>query len=476
MTDADTAVDADSVRDLADRLGLALDDLDAAVDSVADGVELAATLAPSLPESEPATDVREGDDEYDAFRQRFDLAAADGPLSDLSVATKENVFVAGVPATCGSRAFAFTPEYSATVIRRLQDAGASVVGTTNMDEFALFTTGETCQHGEISNPAAPDRVPGGSSGGSGAAVAAGLVDAALGSDTGGSIRIPASFCGVVGLKPTHRAVPRFGFVDLAPSLDHVGPLARDVETAARVFDAIAGPSPEDPSTLGAGAAGDVAAAIDDDVSSLRIGLVEDALGASTDAVAETVRETAADLPVAVESVSLPTVESLVALSVITGGEFAALVEHNGQVYGTGTGYSEPYRAALAAMDPNELGSTARNNLLTSAGVTAATDDAAYVAAQGYRRSFTRQAMALLSEYDALVTPTTPTTALPFGAVETQEDLIQTLANTGPFDLTGHPALSVPCGEVSGRPVGFQVVTDYHDEATAVAIGRAVEDL
>lgn len=468
--------DINRLHELADQYGLSLDDPDAAVGRVEDSIEQFGALDPSLPGSAPATDVREADDEYNAFRQRFDLPADDGPLADLSVATKENVCVAGVPMTCGSEAFAFTPGYSATVVRRLQDAGATLVGTTNMDEFAMFTTGETCRHGEITNPTVPDRVPGGSSGGSGAAVAAGMVDAALGSDTGGSIRIPASFCGVVGLKPTHRAVPRFGFVDLAPSLDHVGPLATDVETAARVLEAIAGPSPEDPSTLGATSATGVAGAVDRDVSGMRVALVEDALAVSADAVAETVRETAADLPVAVDTVSLPTLESLIALSAITGGEFAALVRNHGQVYGTGTGYSEPYRAALAEMDLSDLGENVRNSLLTSASVLDATDDAAYAAAQGFRREFTRRVMELLSEYDALVTPTTPKTALEFGAVQTRDDLVETLANTGPFDLTGHPALSVPHGEVEGRPVGFQVVTDYHDEATAVALGSAVEEL
>ena len=469
-------VDPDRLRQLVERHGLAPNDTDAAVGRVKEFLDQTALLDASRPESDPATNVSEGDDEYNAFRQQFDLPADNGPLTDLSVATKENVCVAGVPMTCGSTAFAYTPEYSATVVRRLQAAGADVVGTTNMDEFALFTTGETCQHGEIKNPAVPDRVPGGSSGGSGAAVAAGLVDAALGSDTGGSIRIPASFCGVVGLKATHRTVPRFGFADLAPSLDHVGPLASDVETAARVYEAIAGPSPEDPSTLAVPAPTGVAEAVGRDVSGLRVAVVEDALTASTDEVAETVRETVDDLPVTVDTVSLPTLESLVALSVITGAEFASLIRDHGHVYGTGTGYSEPYRVALSTMDPNELGENVRNNIVTSLGVLDATDDGAYVAAQEFRREFTKQAMAHLQEYDALVTPTTPRTALPFGAVQSREDLIETLANTGPFDLTGHPALSVPCGEVEGRPVGFQVVTDYHDEATAVALGSAVEAL
>jgi aspartyl-tRNA(Asn)/glutamyl-tRNA(Gln) amidotransferase subunit A len=470
--------DPDRLRAVAAEYGLTLDEETAEryVGSVENTLERAGTVEPTLPESDRAADVEAGDDEYNAFRQRFSLPPSSGPLSELTLATKENVCVAGVPMTCGSDGFAFTPEYSATVVRRLRAAGADLVGTTNMDEFALFTTGETCAHGEIANPAAPGRVPGGSSGGSGAAVAAGLVDAALGSDTGGSIRIPASFCGVVGLKPTHRAVPRFGFVDLAPSLDHVGPLARDVETAARVFDAVSGPDPRDPSTLAVPAATDAAEGVGDPVDGLRVGVVENAFDVSADAVGERVRETLSELPVEAESVSLPTFESLLALSSITGSEFAALIRAHGQVYGTGTGYSEPYRAALAATDPDELGENVRDQLAVSAGVLDATDGSAYVEAQAWRADFTRQVIDLLSEYDALVTPTTPKTALEFGAVQSRDDLVETLANTGAFDLTGHPALSVPCGDVEGRPVGLQVVTDYHDERTAVALGSAVEAL
>lgn len=472
------SIDVDRLQTAVATYDLDLDATAAAdhVDDVEDLVAQFAALDVAPPEGPIASDVRSGEDEHNAFHQRFSLPAGDGPLADLTVATKENVCVAGVPMTCGSAGFRFEPSYSATVVGRLRAAGADLIGTTNMDEFALFTTGETCAHGQIGNPAASGRVPGGSSGGSGAAVAAGAVDAALGSDTGGSIRIPASFCGVVGLKPTHRAVPRFGFVDLAPSLDHIGPLARDVETAARVFDAIAGPDPADPSTLAVEPPTNVAGAVGDDIAGFRLGVVEDAMAVSGDPVAEQVRETLEALPVAVEPVSLPTVTSLVALSGIIGGEFATLVRQHGQVYATGTGYSEPYRAALAGTDPNDLGENVRDQLAAGAGVIAATDGGAYVSAQAWRRQFTATVVDLFAEYDALVMPTTPRTALEYGAVQTRDDLVETLANTGPFDLTGHPALSVPSGQVDGRPVGLQIVADYHDEATAIALGSAVEDL
>lgn len=168
---------------------------------------LLTSLAPTDFDSEQASDVREGDDQHNAFRYRCSLSGEGGSLDGLAVAVKDNIAVAGVPMTCGSAAVEFEPSYHASVTERLLDAGADLVGTTNMDEFAYFTTSETCAHGPVGNPAVEGGVPGGSSSGSGAAVAAGSVDAALGTDTGGSIRIPASYCGVVGLKPTFRTVP-----------------------------------------------------------------------------------------------------------------------------------------------------------------------------------------------------------------------------------------------------------------------------
>lgn len=171
-------------------------------------------LEPTAFESDSAKDVSEGEDEYNAFLYTCELSGSDaGALAGMDLAVKDNIAVAGVPMTCGSAAVDFEPSYHAAVTERLLDSGGRVVGTTNMDEFAYSTTSETCAHGPVTNPNS-EGVPGGSSSGSGAAVAAGLVDAALGTDTGGSVRIPASYCGVVGFKPTFRTVPRFGFADL----------------------------------------------------------------------------------------------------------------------------------------------------------------------------------------------------------------------------------------------------------------------
>jgi aspartyl-tRNA(Asn)/glutamyl-tRNA(Gln) amidotransferase subunit A len=344
-----------------------------------------------------------------------------------------------------------------------------------MDEFAYFTTGETCAHGPVENPAVEGAVPGGSSSGSGAAVAAGSLDAALGSDTGGSVRIPASYCGVVGLKPTHRSVPRFGFVDLAPSLDHVGVLAESVALAGDVFEAIAGPDRLDPSTWGQPTPSVTGP---DAVDGSRVGVVEEAMADADEAVEAAVAdatEALGERGVGVDRVSLPTFGATPLSGLATAGaEFTRLLADDGQVYGTGTGYSEGLRAALADLDVDRLGDNVTDQLIVGGALLELSGGSHYVAAQRVREAFVAEVDDRLREYDALVLPTTPTTAPDFGTVTDDASFVRTVSHTLPFNLTGHPALSVPCGTADGRPVGCQVVTDRHDEATALALGAVVE--
>jgi Asp-tRNA(Asn)/Glu-tRNA(Gln) amidotransferase A subunit family amidase len=392
----------------------------------------------------------------------------------MDLAVKDNIAIAGVPMTCGSAAVDFEPSYHAAVTERLAEAGANLVGTTNMDEFAYFTTSETCAHGPVTNPNS-EGVPGGSSSGSGAAVAAGLVDAALGTDTGGSIRIPASYCGVVGFKPTFRSVPRFGFADLASSLDHIGPLAPDVETAATVLSAINGPDVRDPSTDGVPTP-EPTEGLDTDPDGLTVGLVSNAQKRADDAVAERVQAEMDRLEsagVTVEEVSLPGLDMQPLVNAaVTAVEFTTLVAQAGQDIGVGTGYSDEWREAVATMDGAQLGENVRARLVVGRTLATGDDSAGYVAAQNTRQQFRETVEQRLTEYDALVTPTTPTTAPEYGSVDTDADLLDTIALTSPFNLTGHPALSVPCeGE---EPVGCQIVTDHFDEATAVTLGAALE--
>src|SRR6056297_2378236 len=200
-------------------------------------------------------------------------ADAEGPLADATVAVKDNISTEGIRTTCGSEMLAdYVPPYSATVVDRLKEAGATVVGKANMDEFGMGTTTETSAFGPTENPVAEGRVPGGSSGGSAAAVAAGETDLALGTDTGGSIRCPAAFCGVVGIKPTYGLVSRYGLVAYANSLEQIGPLAPTVEEAAELLDAISGPDPNDATTREEGAETDYAAAADGAVDSMTLGI------------------------------------------------------------------------------------------------------------------------------------------------------------------------------------------------------------
>ena len=433
------------------------------------------------PDHDPVEGVDDGDDSYNAFRYRFRAGGGDGALSGYNVAIKDNIAVAGVPMHCGSREIEYIPPYHATATANLLAEGATLLGTTNMDKLAYFTTGETCDFGPTKNPEVTDRVAGGSSSGSGAAVAGGLVDAALGSDTGGSVRIPAAFCGIVGFKPTYRSVSRFGMVDLAPSLDHVGTLARSVETAARVLESLTGPDVHDPSTYATTPPQGILEALKEPVSGLHVGLLKEGFDRSSDRVATAVRETAAGLSefdCSIDEVSAPGYTGTIdALTTIESCEFATLLSNKGHLYGCGTGYSESWRQAVSEFVSNgEYGEHLEESILINSHLLRTTEGEQYVAAQNARREFVRTIDGLFEMYDALITPTTPMTAPEFGEVASVDDLLYTEANTGPFNLTGHPAISVPGGEVDRLPVGLQVVADWNADGTAAKLASAVETL
>lgn len=472
------------VRDGATRLGIDLDEDD--VTTYAKQVdELTSQLNQSAvhpPANRPAADIKTGTDAYNAIRYHCRVSndemtprSDDGEsLSDVDVVVKENIAVAGVPMHCGSEAVDFEPGYHATVVSRLVDAGVNVVGTTNMDEFAYFTTGETCAFGPIDNPVVDGCVPGGSSSGSAAAVAGELVEAALGSDTGGSVRIPSSFCGIVGLKPTHRSVPRFGFADLSPSLDQIGPIGRNVGTVAQMYDVLAGPDVRDRSTHASSPSTDATKGVGKSVNGCCIAVIDEAMNDATTGVSDQVEravETLKESGVDTTEVSVPGYRTATsAMRMIAGSEFAALCAFEGQIPGSGTGHSESWRSEIsrAIQSPN-LGENVREQIVTFSALNEYGLEQ-YVAAQEMAAEFTETIATLLEEYDALLTPTTPMTAPEFGSITSPEDFTRTIANTAPFNLTGHPAMTVPHGTVNGAPVAVQFVGARYDERTLMAFG------
>jgi Asp-tRNA(Asn)/Glu-tRNA(Gln) amidotransferase A subunit family amidase len=452
---------------------------DAASDRVATYAErLAALPTDSVAGAFPVVEARDRPDPYNAFVSTF-LADApmNGPLSSLSLAVKENVAVAGVTATCGTDCFEWTPSVDAAVVERLRAAGAGVEATTNMDPFAFGTTGEWSAHGRTDNPAVEGRVPGGSSSGSGAAVAAGLVDAALGTDTAGSVRIPAAFCGVVGYKPTYGLVPTTGVVDLSPSNDHVGVLARDVQTTASVVETIAGREATRPASLAGPSGLSFADDLDADLPSLRVGIPQEFMAVTDDAVAARVEGALNDCIVSLgfdtEDVAFPEHEAAATVNdAQTLMEFADLL---GRGQPLGTGRERGLREALQrAADRLTVPDRVRRAVETGEALLDAHPDA-YGQSWDTRRRVIRRQQALFGGVDLLATPTMPMVAPEFDSVEQGgPTVMDTVANTAPFNCTGAPAVTIPCGDVRGAPVGIQFVAPPGADGFLLRVANAVE--
>ncbi|WP_435176361.1 amidase [Halorussus sp. AFM4] len=452
-----------------------------------DVAEYAAAVR-DLPEYEPETRFgpatpTDREDPYNAYVTPFAAESADeGPLSHLDVAVKDNLAVRGVPMTAGTDEIAFRPDEDATAVARLWAAGATLTGTTNMDALAFGTTGETSAHGRTENPTAAGRVPGGSSSGSAAAVAGGLVDAALGTDTGGSVRIPASFCGVVGFKPTYGLVSRHGLAPLAPSLDHVGAIAGDVATATRVVEAVAGADPADHSTLRAPApdAVDLTSDLATPPADLALGVVEESVDAATGDVAAAVEDAVVEVAAArdwtVETVSLPDFDAATLVNdALTVMEFAGLVSSDGHLPGAGGWYDGAWADAVREFRERGLPANDRVRRALHLGRRLRREDGSYVRASEARRRFAERVAAAFGQVDALVAPTTPMVAPELGDVPESVDVLDTLRNTAPFDNSGQPSVSVPCGRADGCPVGLQVTTLAGADALAARVARAVEE-
>ncbi len=424
------------------------------------------------------------EDSFNAFVTRCDVDSGEGALDDLTVGVKDNISTEGVETTCGSKVLeGYVPPYDATAVERLKDAGAHIVGKTNMDEFGMGTTTETSAFGVTRNPTNEEYVPGGSSGGSAAAVAAGDVDAALGTDTGGSVRCPAAFCGVVGLKPTYGLVSRYGLIAYANSLETIGPMARDVETTARVLDVIAGADERD-GTCGAEAE-DYVAAVEDTEGALEDATVavpdelvgdgvEDGVRERFDDALETLRAEGAE----VREVSMPSLEkALAAYYVIAMGEASSnLARFDGVRYGPG-GEGDNWNEEFADARARFGDEVKRRIMLGTYALSEGYYGEYYDKAQNARALVRQDFDDVLDEADVVASPTMPLT--PFRIGEALDDPLQMYladANTTPVNLAGVPSISVPCGRAGedDLPVGLQLTAGRFEEAKLLSVARDFE--
>ncbi|PSQ65596.1 MAG: Asp-tRNA(Asn)/Glu-tRNA(Gln) amidotransferase GatCAB subunit A [Halobacteriales archaeon SW_9_67_24] len=420
---------------------------------------------------------------HDAFitREATEGASA-GPLADRMVAVKDNISTEGVRTTCGSAMLEeYVPPYDATVVEQLKKAGATIVGKTNMDEFGMGTTTETSHFGPTTNPVDDERVPGGSSGGSAAAVAAGEADLALGSDTGGSVRCPAAFCGVVGIKPTYGLVSRYGLVAYANSLEQIGPLAPTVGEAAELLNVIAGADERDATTRSQGDDADYASAADGDVEGMTVGVLTDLVEGADDRVTAVFEDSIDDLATQgaeIREVELDSLEHAVqAYYVIAMAEASSnLARFDGVRYGQSGGFEGDWNDAFARSREAGFGpEVKRRVLLGTYALSAGYHDKYYKKAQDARAWIKQDFDGALAEADVLASPTMP--VLPPKLGESLDDPLALYlmdANTVPVNLADLPAISVPAGTADGLPVGVQFVGPAFGEQRIVRAGSAIE--
>ena len=425
-----------------------------------------------------------------ADADRIDAARAAGetlgPLAGLPLAVKDNLCTRGVRTTCSSRMLEhFVPPYESTATERLWQAGGVLVGKTNLDEFAMGGSTETSAFGATHNPWNLDHVPGGSSGGSAAAVASGSCIASLGSDTGGSIRQPASFCGVVGLKPTYGRVSRWGLVAFASSLDQVGPFATSVADAAELLQVIAGPDPRDSTCLNVEVP-DYSAALNQSIKGLKVGVIKECFDAKglDGEVKSSVQAAAAQLEALgaeLVEVSCPRFnDGIATYYVIAPSEASAnLARYDGVKYGFRAADADSLATMTASSRAEGFGEEVQRRILIGTyALSAGYVDAYYKKAQQVRTLIRRDFDAAFQSVDVLLTPTAPSTAFKAGAHK-DDPLAMYLADllTIPVNLAGLPAISVPCGfSQTGLPIGVQLIGNVLDEARLLQVAHQYEQL
>ena len=407
-----------------------------------------------------------------------------GRLFGVPVAVKDNICTKGVRTTCSSRILAnFKPVYNATVIERLEREGAVIIGKTNMDEFAMGVSTETSYFGPTRNPWDLTRVPGGSSGGSAAAVAAGEATVALGSDTGGSIRCPASFCSIVGLKPTYGSVSRYGLIAYANSLEQIGPMARDVYDCALLFSVIAGHDPRDSTSVNLKPK-DYTVFLREEVKGVKIGVPKEFFGEGTQKVVEETVWKAVhkleDLGAEYDTCSLPSLEyALAAYYIIAMSEASSnLARYDGLRYG----YSEEFTDTdwftyIAKVRRNGFGPEVRRRIILGT----------FTLSSGYYNRYYLKALKVrtlirmdfekaFKRFDVLAAPTMPTPPFKLGEkIENPLELYMCDIDTVPANLAGLPSISIPCGfTTSGLPVGLQLIAPPFREDLLFRVAYAFE--
>jgi len=402
---------------------------------------------------------------------------------------KDNIMTLELPTTAASKILqGFVAPYEATVVRKLREAGASMVGKSNLDEFAMGSSTENSAFGVTKNPLDESRVPGGSSGGSAAAVAAGMVPFALGSDTGGSIRQPASFCGVVGLMPTYGLVSRYGLIAMASSLDRIGPITTTVRDAAKVLQVIAGKDEHDSTTV------DIPVPayeefLDGDIKDIKIGWPASwfgstaGLGTDSDVFEQflKIRDKFTEMGAEIVPVELPHAEyALATYYILQPAEVSAnLGRYDGIRYGFSKGADDKVEDLISMYKETRAegfgAEVKRRIMLGTYTLSAGFRDAYYDKAQRVRTLIKQDFDKAFEKVDVIISPTTPTVAFKIGE-KTQDPLSMYKADllTTPASLAGIPAISIPCGEVDGLPVGLQIMGKQFDEPTILKVADAYE--
>ena len=425
-------------------------------------------------------------DEARAAADRIDDAVAagqdPGPLAGVPVALKDNMCTRGIPTTCSSRILeGWRPPYDGTVVERLRAAGAVLVGKTNLDEFAMGSSTENSAFGPTRNPHDPTRVPGGSSGGSAAAVAAGFAAAGFGSDTGGSIRQPAALSGVVGVKTTYGVVSRYGLVAFASSLDQIGPFTHTVADAALLIEVIGGHDPNDSTSIPLPAP-TLTPTLLDGVEGLRVGRITDLPeGADPDVLArvEAAFDALTDAGAKVVDVEVPAFTyGLTAYYLIAPAEASSnLARYDGVRYGLRVDAPDTNAMYMATREAGFGDEVKRRIMLGTYALSAGYYEAYYGKALKVRRLIADDFARAYQHADVLVSPTSPTVAFPFGA-KTDNPLAMYLCDTYtiPSNLSGHPGMSVPFGTgEGGLPVGVQVLAPALGEAVMFRVAKTLED-